>query len=257
MKAPMPSAGLSSVPSVSVIFWVALWVAKQYHGLPFAAGAALAADGAPVEDDEVAGRHLGHALADRLDGAGRLVAEQEGELVVDAALAVVQVGVADPAGLDPHDGLARARGRARRCRRARPRLPWLRAMTPLTVWGTGPPGFGGMVRYAVTLRVGGGSSASAWSGRCGGETRGQDGNGERAPAQPRLAAHALPGVRRRDPRAAPAAHLRDARALDGHRLRRGARRDRPVRLGAVQTPQGPRPPGATPGSTGRCATGAR
>ena len=34
MKAPMPSAGVSSVPSVSVIFWVALWVAKQYQGLP-------------------------------------------------------------------------------------------------------------------------------------------------------------------------------------------------------------------------------
>jgi hypothetical protein len=33
-NAPMPSAGDSSVPSVSVIFWVALWVAKQYHGRP-------------------------------------------------------------------------------------------------------------------------------------------------------------------------------------------------------------------------------
>ena len=30
----MPSAGDSTVPSVSVIFWVALWVAKQYHGSP-------------------------------------------------------------------------------------------------------------------------------------------------------------------------------------------------------------------------------
>ena len=33
-KAPMPRAGESSVPSASVIFWVALWVAKQYHGSP-------------------------------------------------------------------------------------------------------------------------------------------------------------------------------------------------------------------------------
>ena len=33
-KAPIPSAGDSSVPSVRVIFLVALWVAKQYHGLP-------------------------------------------------------------------------------------------------------------------------------------------------------------------------------------------------------------------------------
>ena len=33
-NAPMPSAGDSGVPSASVIFWVALWVAKQYHGRP-------------------------------------------------------------------------------------------------------------------------------------------------------------------------------------------------------------------------------
>jgi hypothetical protein len=33
-NAPMPSAGDSSVPSSSVIFCVALWVLKQYHGLP-------------------------------------------------------------------------------------------------------------------------------------------------------------------------------------------------------------------------------
>ena len=39
-------------------------------------------------------------VADGLDDPGRLVAEQERELVVDAALAVVQVGVADPARLD-------------------------------------------------------------------------------------------------------------------------------------------------------------
>ena len=33
-KAPMPRAGESGVPSASVIFWVALWVVKQYHGRP-------------------------------------------------------------------------------------------------------------------------------------------------------------------------------------------------------------------------------
>ena len=38
---------------------------------------------------------------------GGLVAEQEREVVVDAALAVVQVGVADPARLDDDDGLTR------------------------------------------------------------------------------------------------------------------------------------------------------
>ena len=31
---PMPSAAVSSVPSSRVIRWVALWVAKQYHGSP-------------------------------------------------------------------------------------------------------------------------------------------------------------------------------------------------------------------------------
>src|SRR4029077_17141295 len=33
-NAPMPSAGDSTVPSSSVIFWVALCVLKQYHGSP-------------------------------------------------------------------------------------------------------------------------------------------------------------------------------------------------------------------------------
>ena len=35
-NAPMPSAGDSSVPSASVIFCAALWVSKQYQGLPLA-----------------------------------------------------------------------------------------------------------------------------------------------------------------------------------------------------------------------------
>ena len=34
MNAPIPSAGDSSVPSSRVIFWVALYVLKQYHGRP-------------------------------------------------------------------------------------------------------------------------------------------------------------------------------------------------------------------------------
>ena len=33
-NAPIPRAGESSVPSSRVIFWVALKVAKQYHGSP-------------------------------------------------------------------------------------------------------------------------------------------------------------------------------------------------------------------------------
>ena len=75
------------------------------------AGAALTAHRAPVQDHEVAGLHRGHAWPDRLDGARGLVAEQERVLVVDAALAVGQVGMADAAGDDVDDDLARARGR--------------------------------------------------------------------------------------------------------------------------------------------------
>ena len=71
------------------------------------AGPALAADRTPVEDHEVAGSDAGDVGADRLDHAGGLVAEQEREVVVDAALAVVQVGVADPARLHLHQRLTR------------------------------------------------------------------------------------------------------------------------------------------------------
>src|SRR2546430_13144627 len=58
------------------------------------------------EHDEVARLHGGHVVADRLDHARGLVAEQEREVVVDRALAVVEVGVADAAGLHPHERLA-------------------------------------------------------------------------------------------------------------------------------------------------------
>jgi hypothetical protein len=68
---------------------------------------ALAADRTPVEDHEVARRDAGDVGADGLDHARRLVTEQEGEVVVDATLAVVQVGVAHPAGLDLDQRLAR------------------------------------------------------------------------------------------------------------------------------------------------------
>ena len=72
------------------------------------AGPARAAHRPPVEDDEVAGRDVGDAVADRLDDAGGLVAEQEREVVVDPALAVVQVGVAHAAGLHRDHRLAGA-----------------------------------------------------------------------------------------------------------------------------------------------------
>ena len=105
----MPNAGVSSVPSVSVIFWAALWVSKQYQRSTALARAALPADRAPVQDDEVADLDVGDAFADRLDGACGLVAEQERVLVVDPALAVGQVGVADPAGDDVDDDLTGTR----------------------------------------------------------------------------------------------------------------------------------------------------
>ena len=105
----MPSAGDSSVPSSRVIFWAGVERVEAVPGAATAAGPALAADRTPVEDDVVAGRYVGDAVADGLDDAGSLMAEQVGEVVADPALAVVQVGVADAAGLDLHDGLARPR----------------------------------------------------------------------------------------------------------------------------------------------------
>src|SRR5690606_8957085 len=72
-------------------------------------GAALPSHRTPVEDHEVARLDIGDTVADRLDDAGGLVAEQEGEVVADAALLVVEVGVAHPAGLYPHDRLAGSR----------------------------------------------------------------------------------------------------------------------------------------------------
>ncbi len=73
------------------------------------AGAAGATRGPPGDDDIVVGRHPGHPFPDRLDRPGRLVAEQERELVVDRPFPVVQVGVADPAGGHLHHRLARSR----------------------------------------------------------------------------------------------------------------------------------------------------
>ena len=73
-----------------------------------ARGTRIAAGRAPRDHDAVAGRERGHALADLLDDAGALVAEQDRERQSPAArLDDVQVAVADPAGLDAHLHLAR------------------------------------------------------------------------------------------------------------------------------------------------------
>ena len=66
----------------------------------------MAAHRPPVEDHEVSGRHVGDPVADLLDDAGGLVPEEEREVVVDPALAVVQVGVAHPARLDGDERFA-------------------------------------------------------------------------------------------------------------------------------------------------------
>ena len=100
-NAPMPSAGDSSVPSSERHLLGRVVVAKQYCGLPLRHARHSPHTARQLRTDEVAGGHVGDALADRLDHAGGLVAEQEREVVVDAALPVVQVGVAHTARLRP------------------------------------------------------------------------------------------------------------------------------------------------------------
>jgi hypothetical protein len=73
------------------------------------AGTTLTAHRPPVQHDEVAGFEPRDAGADGFDHPRRLVAEQEREVVVDPALAVVQIGVADPARLHLHHRLTRPR----------------------------------------------------------------------------------------------------------------------------------------------------
>ena len=71
-----------------------------------AAGAAVSARRPPGDDDVVAGGDAGDTVAHRLDHPGGLVAQQEREVVVDPALAVVEVGVAYAAGLHPDERLS-------------------------------------------------------------------------------------------------------------------------------------------------------
>ena len=69
---------------------------------------ALAARRAPGDDDAVAGRDRGHVAPDLLDDARALVAEQDREPHPPALrLDDVQVGVAEPAGVDADEHLAR------------------------------------------------------------------------------------------------------------------------------------------------------
>ena len=102
----MPSAGVSSVPSVSVIFCSALKVSKQSCGLPRLQARHWPHTARQFRITKSPGSTAVTPGPDRLDRARGLVAEQERVLVVDAALAVGQVGVADPAGDDVDHGLA-------------------------------------------------------------------------------------------------------------------------------------------------------
>src|SRR5437762_2820175 len=76
---------------------------------PSEARAAVRARCTPRQHDVVAGRDVVHAVADRFHATGRLVTQQEGKVVVDGTLAVVEIGVAHPARLRAHHDLPRAR----------------------------------------------------------------------------------------------------------------------------------------------------
>ena len=106
-KAPMPRAGESGVPSASVIFCVALWVAKQYQGRPRRQARHSPHTARQLRTTKSPGaRSVTPGPTDSTTPAASWP-EEEGEVVVDAALAVVQVGVADAARLDGDDRLAR------------------------------------------------------------------------------------------------------------------------------------------------------
>ncbi len=107
-NAPMPSAGESAVPSASVIFCVALWVAKQYQGRPRRHARHWPQTARQLRMTKSPGATSVTPSPTARHDAGSLVAEQEREVVVDAALAVVQVGVADAARLDVDERLAGA-----------------------------------------------------------------------------------------------------------------------------------------------------
>ena len=102
----MPSAGESSVPSSRVIFWVALWVSKQYWGLPFMQARHWPQIARQFRITRSPTADFCDFVADSGDATGGLVAEQERKLVVDPALLIVEVGVADTARDDVDDSLA-------------------------------------------------------------------------------------------------------------------------------------------------------
>ena len=106
-NAPMPRAGDSTVPSARVIFWTALYVLKQYHGRPRRQARQCPQTARQLRITKSPGATSVTPGPDRLDHPRRLVAEQVREVRPDAALLVVQVGVAHPARLHGDQRLAR------------------------------------------------------------------------------------------------------------------------------------------------------
>jgi hypothetical protein len=74
------------VPSVKVIFWVALKMSKHRCGRR-ACRPGTGRTPQPVQDHEIAGFDVYQTVADRLDGARGFVAQQERIVVVDATVA--------------------------------------------------------------------------------------------------------------------------------------------------------------------------
>ena len=104
----MPRAGFSGVPSVEGHSLRGVERVEAVPRLAAQARSTVPANRSPVQHDEITRRDVDDVVANRLDDAARLVTEQERKVVADAALAIVQVGVADAAGLHPDECLTRS-----------------------------------------------------------------------------------------------------------------------------------------------------
>ena len=153
--------GRSGVPSASVICCVALWVAKQYQGRPRRQARHSPHTARQLRTTKSPGATWSRPGPTASTTPGGLVAEQEGEVVVDAALPVVQVGVAHAAGLDGDHGLARPGvGHQDRLEgRRAPPSPWRphrRLSLPCLSSSSAPRGPVGPRRRVLMMPIGGG-----------------------------------------------------------------------------------------------------
>ena len=136
-NAPIPSAGESSVPSASVIFCVALCVLKQYQGRPRRHARHSPHTARQLRTTKSPGATPVTSGPTASTMPGGLVTEQEREVVVDPALAVVQVGVADTARLHADERLAGTGVGDDDRLDASPARPCAWATTPWTSWAHG------------------------------------------------------------------------------------------------------------------------